>query len=84
MVLFRRKPMQNQTAQQTATAIAGSALVLLLVVAITVVTRSPQWTTAVAGGLLLAAGFMVMAPCQLQMATSLSVVIKNLAAQKAY
>jgi len=76
--------MQNQTAQRTATAIAGSALVLLLVVAITVVTRSPRWTTAVAGGLFLAAGFMVMAPCQLQMAASLSVVIKNLAAQKAY
>ena len=64
-------------------AAAGGGLVLLLVATIAVETRSPQWTTALAGGLLLAAGFIVMAPCQLQMAASLTVVVKNLAARKA-
>src|SRR6266536_5583350 len=64
-------------------AAAGTILVLVLVATIAVTSRSPQWTTALAGGLLLAAGFIVMAPCQLQMAASLTLVVKNLAARRA-
>lgn len=75
--------MKVQTVHRKTVAAGGAALVLLLVASIAIVSRSPQWTTALAGGLLLAAGFIVMAPCQLQMAASLTVVVKNLAARKA-
>ena len=64
-------------------AFAGALLVLLLLAAVTVSSRSPQWTAVFAGGLLLAAGFVVMAPCQLQMSGALTVVLRNLAAKKA-
>lgn len=74
--------MKAHVAQRKTIAASGAALVILLVAMIAVVSRSPQWTTALAGGLLLAAGFVVMAPCQLQMAASLTVVIKNLAARQ--
>jgi cytochrome c biogenesis protein CcdA len=75
--------MKVQTLHNKMFAAAGTVLVLLLVATIAVASRSPQWTTALAGGLLLAAGFIVMAPCQLQMAASLTLVIKNLAARRA-
>jgi cytochrome c-type biogenesis protein len=62
----------------------GAALLVVLVIAAfaVVATRSQQWTMVFAGGLLLAAGFAVMAPCQLQMSAMLTVVLKNIAAQK--
>src|SRR3989440_10304360 len=75
--------MKVQTLHTKMFASAGTVLVLLLVATIAVATRSPQWTTALAGGLLLASGFIVMAPCQLQMAASLTLVVKNLAARRA-
>ncbi len=75
--------MKVQTLHTKMLAAAGVGLVLLLVATIAVATRSPQWTTALAGGLLLAAGFIMMAPCQLQMAASLTLVVKNLAARRA-
>ena len=65
-------------------AATGAAfLVVLALAAFAVSSRSPQWTLVFAGGLLLAAGFLVMAPCQLQMSATLTVVLRNLAAQKA-
>jgi cytochrome c-type biogenesis protein len=65
-------------------AAAGVALlVVLALAAFAVSSRSPQWTLVFAGGLLLAAGFLVMAPCQLQMSATLTVVLRNLAAKKA-
>ncbi len=75
--------MKVQTLHTKMFAAAGAGLVLLLVATIAVASRSPQWTTVLAGGLLLAAGFIVMAPCQLQMAASLTLVVKNLAARRA-
>ena len=75
--------MKVQTLHTKMLAAAGTVLVLLLVAALAVASRSPQWTTALAGDLLLAAGFIVMAPCQLQMAASLTLVVKNLAARRA-
>ncbi len=63
---------------------AGVAFFLVLALAaFAVASRSPQWTLVFAGGLLLAAGFVVMAPCQLQMSATLTVVLRNLAAQRA-
>ena len=63
---------------------AGAALlVVVALAALAVATRSPEWTPVFAGGLLLAAGFVVMAPCQLQMSATLTVVVRNLAARKA-
>jgi cytochrome c-type biogenesis protein len=56
---------------------------VFLLAAVAVSSRSPQWTAVFAGGLLLAAGFVVMAPCQLQMSAALTVVLRNLAAKKA-
>jgi len=64
-------------------ALAGALLVVVLVAAVAVSSRSSQWTAVFAGGLLLAAGFVVMAPCQLQMSGALTVVLRNLAAKKA-
>ena len=64
-------------------ALAGALLVVLMLAAVAVSSRSPQWTAVFAGGLLLAAGFVVMAPCQLQMSSALTVVLRNLAAKKA-
>jgi cytochrome c-type biogenesis protein len=61
---------------------AGALLVVLLLAAVAVSSRSPQWTAVFAGGLLLASGFVVMAPCQLQMSAALTVVLRNLAAKK--
>src|SRR6266567_1662172 len=75
--------MKVQTLHTKMFAAAGAGLVLLLVATIAFATRSPQWTTALAGGLLLAAGFIVMAPCELQMAASLSLEVKHLAARRA-
>jgi cytochrome c-type biogenesis protein len=62
--------------------LAGALLVVLLLAAVAVSSRSPQWTAVFAGGLLLASGFVVMAPCQLQMSAALTVVLRNLAAKK--
>jgi cytochrome c-type biogenesis protein len=64
-------------------ALAVAGLVVLALAALAVVSDSPQWTAVFAGGLLLAAGFVVMAPCQLQMSGALTVVLRNLAAKKA-
>jgi len=61
----------------------GALFLVLAFAAVAVASRSPQWTMVLAGGLLLAAGFVVMAPCQLQMSATLSVVVRNLAAKKA-
>jgi cytochrome c-type biogenesis protein len=58
-------------------------LVVLSLAAVAIASRSPQWTSVIAGAMLLAAGFVVMAPCQLQMSATLTVVIRNLAARKA-
>lgn len=64
--------------------VAGGAAVLcvLALAAFAVASRSPGWTFVFAGGLLLAGGFVVMAPCQLQMSATLTVVLRNLAARK--
>ena len=64
--------------------VAATVLAALLVVLTlaAVASRSPQWTMVLAGGLLLAAGFVVMAPCQLQMSATLAVVVRNLAAKR--
>ena len=75
--------MQVRTVHKKVVAAGGAALVLLLVATTAVASRSPQWSIALAGTILLAAGFVVMAPCQLQMAVSLTVVVKNLAARRA-
>ena len=61
---------------------AGVALLVVLALA-AFAGRSPEWTLVFAGGLLLAAGFVVMAPCQLQMSATLTVVLRNLAAREA-
>jgi cytochrome c-type biogenesis protein len=66
-----------------AAAAGGALLVVLVLAAFAVSSRSPQWTLVFAGGILLAAGFLVMAPCQLQMSATLTVVLRNLAAKKA-
>lgn len=61
----------------------GALLVVLLVAAFALASGSSPWTMMVAGGLLLTAGFVVMTPCQMQMSATMTVVVKNLAAQKA-
>lgn len=58
-------------------------LCVLALAAFAVASRSPGWTLVFAGGLLLAGGFVVMAPCQLQMSATLTVVLRNLAARRA-
>jgi cytochrome c biogenesis protein CcdA len=52
-------------------AVAAGAAALTGAVAIT----APGWTPVVGGGALLAAGFAIMAPCELHMATVLAAVI---------
>jgi len=64
-------------------AVLGALVLVLALATVAVASRSPQWTMVFAGGLLLAAGFVVMAPCQLQMSATLAVVVRNLAAKKA-
>ncbi len=64
-------------------AVLGALVLMLALATVAVASRSPQWTMVFAGGLLLAAGFVVMAPCQLQMSATLAVVVRNLAAKKA-
>lgn len=64
-------------------ATGGALLVMLLVAAFALASGSSSWTMMVAGGLLLTAGFVVMTPCQIQMSATMTVVVKNLAAQKA-
>lgn len=62
---------------------AGVALLVVVsLAAFAVAGGSPAWTMVFAGGLLLAAGFVVMAPCQLQMSAMLTVVLRNLAARE--
>jgi cytochrome c biogenesis protein CcdA len=61
----------------------GAAVVVASLAAFALASRSPEWTTVLAGALLLASGFVVMAPCQLQMSATLTVVIRNLAARRA-
>ena len=68
--------------QRNVVAISGAMLVILLMAAVAILVRSPRLTTAIAGALLLMAGFVVMAPCQLQMAATLMVVVKNMAKQR--
>lgn len=63
-------------------AFAGALAVVCLLAAVAVASGSSRWTAVLAGGLLLAAGFVVMAPCQLQMSGSLTVVLRNLAERK--
>lgn len=70
-------------ARKQGLAAACALLVVLLVAAFAAVSGSPAWTMMVAGGLLLAAGFVVMTPCQLQMSATLTVVVKNLSARRA-
>ena len=74
--------MKLQTLRRHLIAVSGAIFVLLLLVVITLASRSPHLISALAGGLLLAAGFIVMTPCQLQMAATLSVVVKNMARQR--
>ena len=64
-------------------AAGGAFLALIALAAVAVSSRSSEWTMVFAGGLLLAAGFVVMALCQLQMSATLTVVLRNLAAKKA-
>ena len=59
---------------------AGAALTAGIVTAgVAVATGSSQWTMILAGALLLASGFAVMAPCQLQMSAMLTRVVANMA-----
>lgn len=60
----------------------GALAVVILLAGVAVASGSSRWTAVFAGGLLLAAGFVVMAPCQLQMSGSLTVVLRNLAERK--
>ena len=75
--------MDSLTERKESIAIAGALLVVFLVAAFALTTRSSPWTMMATGGLLLAAGFVVMTPCQLQMSAALTTVLKNLAAKKA-
>ncbi len=53
---------------------AGAA-VACLAAAAAIAVAAPAWTPVVAGAVLLAAGFAVMAPCELQMAATLATVL---------
>lgn len=64
-------------------ATGGALLIVLLVAAFALASGSSSWTMMVAEGVLLTAGFVVMTPCQMQMSAAMTVVIRNLAAQKA-
>ncbi len=75
--------MSSLTERKESITVTGALLVILLVAAFALVSRSSPWTIMAAGGLLLAAGFVVMTPCQLQMSAALTTVLKNLAAKKA-
>ena len=61
---------------------AFAVIVAAFAAAITgaVALAAPAWTPVAAGGALLAAGFAVMAPCELQMATVLATVVGRSAA----
>jgi len=61
----------------TAAAVLAGGLVAA---AAAVAVAAPSWTPVLGGALLLGAGFAVMAPCQLQMAATLSVVLQRRAA----
>jgi cytochrome c biogenesis protein CcdA len=64
--------------------LAGLSVAGVLVVLLAAAATVPEaWTLVVAGALLLAAGFVVMAPCQLQMAATFTVAVRNLAARQA-
>lgn len=71
------------TERKQSIAAASALLVVLLVAAFALTSRSSPWTIVIAGGLLLAAGFVVMTPCQLQMSAVMTVVVRNLAARRA-
>jgi cytochrome c biogenesis protein CcdA len=53
---------------------------VLLALAVATAVAAPEWTPVVAGVGLLGAGFAVMAPCELQMAATLNLVLKRRAA----
>ena len=73
----------NQAFTPKRAAAGGALFVVLLLAAVAVASRSPALTVVFAGGLLLAAGFVVMAPCQLEMSATLTAVIRNLVSRKA-
>ena len=52
----------------------------LLAAAVATAAAAPEWTPVVGGVALLGAGFAVMAPCELQMAATLHVVLRRRAA----
>lgn len=74
--------MGSLTEKKENIAAAGALLVVLLIAAFALTSGSSPWTIMIAGGLLLAASFVVMTPCQLQMSAVMTVVVKNLAAQR--
>jgi len=53
------------------------AAAVLLVAAAGTAVAAPAWTPVVGGVILLGAGFAVMAPCELQMAATLAVVLRR-------
>lgn len=55
---------------------------VVLVAAFALTSQSSPWTAVIAGSLLLAAGFVVMTPCQLQMSAAMTVVVRNLVARR--
>lgn len=61
------------TARPRAVALVVAAFAVAITGAVAVV--AAPWTPVAAGGALLAAGFVVMAPCELQMATVLATVV---------
>jgi cytochrome c biogenesis protein CcdA len=63
-------------------AAAGALIVVVLVATFALTSQSSPWTVVMAGSLLLAAGFVVMTPCQLQMSATMTVVVRNLAARR--
>lgn len=53
-----------------------AAVVALALVAAAGAALAPRWTPAIAGAALLGAGFLVMVPCELQMAATLASVVR--------
>lgn len=63
--------------------LAAGVLGVATMPAVAVATQSPAWSMLLAGALLLAGGFVVMAPCELQMAATLATVVRRRATREA-
>ncbi len=68
--------MTHLTARRLLPAGAAAGALVLIAAAATAV-AAPAWTPVVGGAVLLGAGFAVMAPCELQMAATLTAVLRR-------